>query len=130
MLKAKRQNFCESVREALAAEGYSSVMVLNAVNAELGKLNSKGEENMLADSKAKEKNAVLSVTQNTKENFTGAMTMPGFFDVWACAVGKLNKLATTPVVLPRVFVDGPKGKGEGWLKFAHKDMQPATAQPA
>ena len=132
MIKAQRQNLCAAVRDALTSEGYSSYLVLNAVNAELGKLNSKGAESVLADSKAKEKNAVLSVTQSTKENFTGAMTMPGFFDVWSCAVGKLNKLATTPVVLPRVFTDGSRGKGEGWLQFAHKATleQEQKEQPA
>lgn len=102
IMAASRINLVNPVRVSLINSGYSTVKVVNAVNAALGQLNSKGSEAKTgAGSVSKD---IYKVSVSTVEKFTGTKTIPLQFDAWHSAIAKAHKVAEFDCVdLPAEF---------------------------
>lgn len=120
-MNAKRINLVACVRAALESAGYSTVAVVNAVNAELGRLEQGkgGKDASLGDGKLT-KSEYKVTEQLGSTNWHGART-PGLeFDAWHSAMAKANKIGEMDsCFIPTKFT--------AWLQFA---KAPALAAPA
>lgn len=101
-MAASRINLVNPVRQALINSGYSTVKVINAVNAALGQLASKGSEAKTGNGSLSKDTYKVSVTST--EKFVGTRTVPLAFDAWHSAIERAHKIAQFECVdLPEVF---------------------------
>lgn len=119
-MKAQRLNLCTVVRNSILLAGYSSVKVVNAVNAALGALEAHSEEGKLGDGRVTK--SEYKVTETVTLKYKGdKATAPLLFDAWHSAIAKAEKIASfESLVLPGVFIQ--------WLdKFAKADKSEAKS---
>src|SRR5262245_59800621 len=112
----QRYNLVTPVRAALIAGGYSTYLVVNAINAALGELDKTKESDKLGVGSSTRKGTKYSVTNTVSQKFEGKMTMPLLFDAWHCKVEAANKVASfDSIELPGIFNDwlGKMKKREG-----------------
>ena len=119
-MKATRLNLCQVVRDALIEAGYSSVAVVNAVNAELAKATLISEEAKTGDGKIKGKGLEYAVTVTGSFKYLQKNTLPCTFDAWHSAIAKAEKVCSMPSLeIPAVFTE--------WLdKFAKAPAAPIS----
>jgi hypothetical protein len=95
-MKAQRYNLCTPVRQALINGGFSTVNVVNAINAALGNLRCTSDDAKLSGGTAKQPKkgeATYSVTETEQRKYKGVLTAPLLFDAWNTAVDKAHKVA-------------------------------------
>jgi len=117
----KRLNLISCVRTALEVRGISTVAVVNAVNAELGRLEKLSSQQKLGTGSVTKK--AYKVTNTVTEKFTGAITAPLHFDAWHCKLEAANKLAEIPTIeIPTLYTP--------WLEKMVEVQGPTQEQPA
>lgn len=98
----KRLNLIDCVRAALIEQGLSTVAVVNAVNAELGRLECESKKAKLGQGSVTKK--AYKVSNTITEKYSGAITMPLLFDAWHCKLEACNKVAAIPgITIPEIF---------------------------
>lgn len=123
-MKAQRLNLCTPVRLSLLALGYSTVKIVNAVNAELGKLAVVETTGKMGDGKLASKGTEYRSSVSETHKLSGKLTMPLYFDAWHSAVAKVEKIAPFKAIeVPAPFV--------AWAdKFAKADKKEIDAEIA
>ncbi len=117
-MKSKRLNLIGAVRAGLEARGYSTVKLVNAVNAELGKLEAVETTSKLGDGSVGRQGVSYGVTESVSVKYkTDVLTIPLLFDAWHGVIAKANRLAESDIVdIPQTF--------RAWLdKFAKADAE-------
>jgi hypothetical protein len=119
-MNAKRINLVECVRVSLTEAGYSTVKVVNAVNAELGRLavTKGGSEAKLGDGRVTK--TEYRVTEDLGSvAYKGGKTPGLVFDAWHSAIAKANKVAEMDAApIPAHF--------SAWLQSMKADVIPAA----
>jgi hypothetical protein len=102
------------ITSALHNGGYSSRMVVDAVNADLGRLEVKKEgEAKTGQIRANSKKATVLVSVSQSASYTGKLTQPIKFAAWCDLVDKAFKLCPfDSISIPVEFSE--------WLTFAKK----------
>jgi hypothetical protein len=123
-MKPKRLNLIVEVRAALIGEGYSTVRVVNAVNAALNDL--KEDEKHPAtqrtgDGKIVSRGKEYAVGVNIRINYRGKSDSPPLlFDAWHSAIAKCQTIAEFPVTIPPIFAP--------WLEKMKATKEEATKE--
>jgi hypothetical protein len=120
-MKANRINLVAPVRQALINAGYSTVKVVSAVNAELGKLGGEVSAAKLGGGRLTGKATEYRVSESVTTAYSGKLTDGLHFDAWHTKIESANKVAEfETVAIPARFLP--------WLnKFATADKEPAPA---
>lgn len=104
-------------------------MILDALNAHLGKLKVEYDPNdaKRSDGKYNAKKDTFKMSIKMSAKVVDTASIQGLFIAWHDQVAKLI-CPTELVRLPEVFTDNEKNDGKGWLKFAHKSnvTEPVT----
>lgn len=121
---AKRLNLCCAVRTALINSGYSTVKVVDAVNAALNDLQEVDSEAKLGNGSitkaTKERPALYKVSETVTTKYRGPISVPLIFDRWHSAIRAAEKIAPFGCVdLPEEFTP--------WLE---KMKEPSKPEPA
>lgn len=123
-MKSQRLNLCQSFRNSLIEHGYSTVKIVNAVNAALGELDKSGtkQSEKLGDGRLTKTAYKVTETTTIAETYSGnASSIPLRVDVFNSQLAKLEKVAVFEnAPLPPVFCE--------WFdKFAKADKPEVEA---
>lgn len=116
----ERINLVTSVRELLIQQGYSTVAVVNAVNAALGQLTRESSSEKLGDGSITKKE--YKVTETIATKFVGKRNGALDFDAFNGAVGKIEKKfgLLQLAEFPASCAD--------WLKAHEKSFKPSNEE--
>lgn len=113
-MKAKRYNPCAPIRNSLLNAGYSTVLVMNAVNSALGELEAKKSDSKLGDTRLTKTAFKLRETV-TLDYEASTSNIALRFDAWSGVLEKANTVASfETVAIPGIF-------GQWLDKFAKAD---------
>ena len=99
-----RLNLVNPVRVALELGGYSTVRVVNAVNAALGQLEKVSSESKSGNGSVSK--GMFKVSETLTIKYKGERNDPLDFDAWHSAIARANKIAEfESVSLPVRFND-------------------------
>lgn len=130
-MKANRLNLCGVVRHSLRAAGYSTVAVVNAVNAQLGKLAVEANPAKTGGSSANVKKQTFRVSVSQSAKATGKLNTPLLFDAWHTQIEKAEALARfDSVALPAQFTEWMNGFAKADAKALEAEAAEVVAIPA
>lgn len=113
-MKAKRYNPCVPIRNSLLDAGYSTVLVMNAINSALGELEAKKSDSKLGDTRLTK--TAFKVRETVTLDYQASTSNIALrFDAWSGIMEKANSIASFETVsIPGIF--------QQWLdKFAKAD---------